>query len=331
MLKEASHYEKLATGEVKCRLCPHNCRIKPGKTGLCRVRFNHNGVLITRNFGAVTSIALDPVEKKPLYHYFPGRTILSLGSFGCNLACVFCQNYSIAHQEPAFRQANPKDVAELAVKCLSQNSIGVAYTYNEPIVWYEFILKTAPLVKKANLKNVLVTNGFINQKPLVQLLPYIDAMNIDLKSFDPHFYLKMVRGRLEPVKKTIEIAAERIHIEVTTLLVTDSNDNPEEIYSLSRWLAKISPDLPLHLSRYHPAYRFYRPPTDEGRMLACQKAALSNLKYVYLGNLAGRDNNTYCSYCGSLLVERKGYQVTVHNLRQGQCVVCLNPSPIVND
>lgn len=307
-MKQAMYYK--ADGDaVRCFLCPHNCLIKPGRTGLCRVRRNEGGVLYSMNYGRITALNIDPIEKKPLYHFYPGSRILSVGSLGCNLKCSFCQNFSIAHGTPDWAEMSPQDLAGRA-KSFGDN-LGIAYTYNEPSIWYEYVLDTACLVKERGLKNVLVTNGYIGAEALRGLLPLIDAANIDVKAFSDGFYSSVCSGRLSPVLETVETMAGHCHVEVTTLVVEGLNSEPGEIDVLARWLAGIDRKIPLHLSRYYPAYRMKRSATPLKVLEVAGEAAKKHLDYVYIGNVPGTDNNTYCPGCGKKLVERNIYRARV--------------------
>ncbi|MGE5396432.1 MAG: AmmeMemoRadiSam system radical SAM enzyme [Chitinophagales bacterium] len=330
MKKEVLFYEKLDGETARCHVCPQNCRIEPDKRGVCRVRINDAGTLYATNYGEVSSVALDPIEKKPLYHFYPGHMILSAGTLGCNLSCGFCQNHQIAHGECPTRYISPEQMTALAVECKKDDSIGLAYTYNEPFMWYEYVHDTAPMIKEKGMQNVLVTNGYINPGPLKELIPWIDAVNIDLKSFNERFYLTNCKGRLEPVKETIEFCASRVHVEVTNLIIPEENDRPEEIEGLASWLASINPEIPLHLSRYHPAYNFNRPPTPLPALTMAQEAARAHLKYVYVGNAPGFNNDTRCHNCGATLVKREGYRIQVENLDRRQCMNCGETVSIVN-
>lgn len=283
-MKEAMYYEKIDNERVHCYLCPHHCRISPGKVGICRVRENREGKLYSLNYGKISSAAMDPIEKKPLYHFYPGTSILSVGSFGCNLTCSFCQNWTIAHQVPHTDEVKPEQLIRVAQE--EENCIGIAYTYNEPSIWYEYVFETAQKAKKVDLKNVLVTNGYISQQPLKDILPYIDAMNIDVKGFTKEYYSTICSGTLEDVKKTVEIAAPHCHIEVTTLVVPDLNDSLEEIGELSRWLSGIDKKIPLHLSRYFPNYKMQdKEPTPVETLTKAREEAEKHLRYVHLGNV----------------------------------------------
>lgn len=301
-MREARHYQTHQRGVV-CGLCPKNCVIPEGRTGFCRVRKNVGGKLYTLNYGACSSYALDPVEKKPLYHFHPGATIFSIGTWGCNFVCRFCQNWEIAQADPATRDFLPETVADLAAQ-QGPDCVGVAYTYSEPTVWFEYVLDTARAVRARGLANVLVTNGFINPAPLAELLPLIDAMNIDVKGFTPAYYRTMCAGELSQVQRTVEQAASRCHVEITTLLVPGLNDTPQEIETLSRWLASLSPDIPLHFSRYFPQYKLDLPPTPLATLQQAREIAREHLHYVYIGNVAGKGVHTYCYQCGALLLDR---------------------------
>lgn len=325
--KEALYYQAEDDQKVRCRLCPHQCLLKPEQKGICRVRVNEQGSLYSLNYGQVSSLALDPIEKKPLYHFYPGSLILSVGTFGCNLACPFCQNYAIAHQDPATQYVPPEELLLLAQRCQQQGSIGVAFTYNEPTIWFEYVRDCARLLQEHGQQVVLVTNGHIEEKPLEELLPYVGAMNIDVKAFKDDFYRRLCKASLAAVKERVEQAASRTHVEVTTLIIPGENDSWEEIDSLAAWLASINPMIPLHLSRYHPAYQFKKPPTPEQTMRAAQRQAQKHLKFVYLGNISPESNPTYCPVCGQLLVERHFYQTTIIGLDNGVCRQCGSTIP----
>ncbi len=289
-MKEASFYQKLDNNKVRCLLCPHGCILQQDGTGVCRARRNIGGSLYSLNYSLVTSLALDPIEKKPLYHFHPGSLILSAGTFGCNFKCSWCQNWTIAHRDTGTNarsmELTPEGLAELAQDYAARGSIGVAYTYNEPSIWYEFVLEASMLVREKGLVNVLVTNGYINKEPLEELLPYIDAMNIDVKAFTCEFYDKYCKGGLDSVKATIERAACSCHVEITTLVIPGLNDSPKEIGSLVSWLASIDPEIVLHLSRFFPNYHMNNiMPTPRKTLEDARESALEHLKNVYLGNI----------------------------------------------
>jgi pyruvate formate lyase activating enzyme len=255
----AKYQESLADGIARCSLCPHGCLLKPGQTSRCLSRENIGGVLSVRNYAKVTSLALDPIEKKPLISFHPGKKILSVGTFGCNLSCDFCQNWRISQEEAPWSVIPPENLLQLAREMMHAGNIGVAYTYNEPTIWYEYVYDCAKLLRAAGLCNVLVTNGYILKEPLMALLPFIDAMNIDLKAFTQDFYGGLCKGGLEPVLQTIQNSHGLCHVELTTLLIPGRNDSEQEIISLSKWIAAISPDIPLHLTRHHPDYKMREP------------------------------------------------------------------------
>jgi pyruvate formate lyase activating enzyme len=323
-LKEALYWEPCPNGKAKCHLCPHGCNISPGRAGICRVRVNKAGTLYAANYAQVSSIAMDPMEKKPLYHFYPGKDILSLGTVGCNLRCSFCQNYSISQQDAPTRELPPAQAVRLA-QDQGPNCIGLAFTYSEPLMWYEYVLDTAEQAQAAGLKTVLVTNGFIQTEPLKKLLPFINAMNIDLKAFTEDYYRELCGGKLQPVLTTVEAAVEaRCHVELTTLLIPGRNDSPAEISALSRWVAGLSPDIPLHLSRYFPQYKLNLPPTPLQTLEQALNISREKLNYVYIGNAAvtqGRD--THCPNCGAVLIERLGFGARlVGSTEDGRCRQC---------
>ncbi len=281
---EALYYETLAGSVVHCRLCPAECIIKEGKAGVCGVRVNQKGALYSKVYGKITSRSLDPIEKKPLYHYHPNEFIFSIGTKGCNFYCDFCQNWRIS-QDP---DVPTEDISpdEVIAGTKESGSFGIAYTYNEPFIWYEFVIETAKLARRSGLENVLVTNGYVNIKPLEELLPYINAMNIDLKAFDDSFYKKLCGGRLESVLETIKRSARSCHVELTTLVIPGLNDSVEDMKREAEWICdNTGPETPLHLSRYFPCYKSELPPTPVKILEKLRETAMKKLKYVYLGNV----------------------------------------------
>lgn len=273
--------------EAVCGICPHNCRITEGKTGFCGARRNRDGVIIDENYGLVTSLALDPIEKKPLRRFYPGSMILSVGSYGCNFRCPFCQNYEISmacEKDANGIFVSPEALVQKALELVVRGNIGIAFTYNEPLIGYEYVMDCARLSHKNGLKNVVVTNGFINEGPLAALLPYVDAMNIDLKSFSEDFYDE-IGGKLSDVKKAIAMAARACHVEVTTLVIPGKNDSPDEMRMLSAWLASVDPKIPLHISRFFPLYKMTdRDATPVSTVCALAQIARESLSCVYVGN-----------------------------------------------
>lgn len=311
-------YYKKENSKIHCLLCPRNCLLQEGQTGTCGVRMVEEGELFTANYGKLAAANWDPIEKKPLYHFHPGRPILSLGTFGCNFLCSFCQNWSLARGNPsrAADTVEPEDVLAMLDKAGGPEKVlGVAYTYNEPIIWYEFVFNTARLLNKEGYSNVLVTNGYIQKEPLKDLLPYIDAMNIDVKAFSDHFYRKYCRGKREPVIETVETAAKACHVEITCLLIPTLNDGEEEQEALVSWLGSLSPDIALHYSRYFPQYKLELPATPVKTMEDAKRRAEQYLNYVYLGNINLPDStDTICPKCSNLLVKRNGYQARIIGL-----------------
>lgn len=269
-----------------CELCFHHCTLDEGQTGLCRARANRDGQIVSLNYGKLTAWALDPIEKKPLRRFHPGSMVLSVGSFGCNLRCPFCQNAAIAAAgaDIPTRDCPPEALVREAVRLQARGNIGVAYTYNEPLVGYEYVRDCAALVHEAGLKNVLVTNGTIEEQPWRALLPWIDAVNIDLKGFTAEWYRRL-GGDLETVKRSIALAAQTCHVEVTTLIVPGENDGEDEMRALSAWLAAVRPDIPLHVSRFFPRHHMTdRPPTPVKTVYHLADIARENLQSVYTGN-----------------------------------------------
>lgn len=271
---------------AQCGLCFHRCRLAEGQTGLCRTRANRGGRIVPLGYARLTSLALDPIEKKPLRRFRPGSLILSAGSFGCNLRCPFCQNAEISTAGEDFpaRDCPPEELVQLALGLRTRGNIGLAYTYNEPLVGFEYVRDCAALARKAGLVNVLVTNGTIEPEPWQELLPLIDAVNIDLKGFTEDWYRRL-GGDLSAVMRSIELAARACHLEVTTLLVPGCNDGEHEMRELTAWLASISPEIPLHLSRFFPRHLMRdMPPTPVERVYRLADVARERLKYVYTGN-----------------------------------------------
>lgn len=282
-MKEALFYKRLNDSFVQCGLCPHNCRIPNGKAGFCGVRKNNNGILIAESYGKISSMALDPIEKKPLKMFYPNSYILSAGSYGCNMKCRYCQNHAISQETPYTYFIPPEQLLKTAKE--KSNNLGISFTYNEPLIGFEYIFNAAPLFKNAGLKVVLVTNGLINIEPLKILLPYIDAMNIDVKAFDEKIY-KDLGGDLDTVKKTVEVSAKTCHVEITSLIVPNQNDKILDIELLADWLCEISSDIPLHITRFFPRYKSVNlQPTPIEIMETLAVKAKKRLKHVFLGNI----------------------------------------------
>ncbi|BCZ47751.1 AmmeMemoRadiSam system radical SAM enzyme [Clostridium gelidum] len=307
--------------KIRCRICPHNCILDEGKFGICGVRTLKNNVPVAINYGGVTSMGVDPIEKKPLYHFKPSKNILSLGSFGCNMTCSFCQNYEISQGKPETQYMSVEKLIDIIPKV--ENNAGVAFTYNEPFMWYEYIYDAAKSIKENNPDTsvVVVTNGYINEEPLLKLIPYVDAMNIDLKGYTSRYYNKICGARLEPVLETIKIANKYCHVEITTLLVSDENDSIEETREIAKFIASVNENIPFHLSRYFPRYKMDNAETRIDTITQAQNEAKRYLKHVYVGNVEGVDNNTYCSKCNELIIRRNGYSTEIL-MKENKCEKC---------
>ena len=333
---------------VRCGLCPHRCGIPSGGSGRCGVRRNRNGGGDLPFYGLVTAMAADPIEKKPLYHFRPGSSILSLGFAGCNLRCPFCQNWGISQEIPpetagvsGGRKFSPAGVIAAAQ---AGGFRQIAYTYSEPLVHVEFLLDCMELAHKAGIVNVLVSNGCVNREPAADILALTDAANIDLKAFSEETYSRVLGGELAAVLAVIEAAyTTGVHLEITTLIVPGLNDRAEEIGKCAAFIAGLSRNIPWHLSAYHPAYRWDAPPTDRGFLIRTVRRARKTLSYVYAGNIDGgvREpelHDTTCPACGQTLVRRRGYRINVNGLKIKEtagrqtysCAHCGEAAPIVS-
>ncbi len=286
-MKEAQFYKKLKNKIVQCQLCPHFCAIKEGMMGKCMVRKNNNGILYSLSYGKPVSINLDPITKKPLYHFLPQTLTFSIGMAGCNLSCQWCQNWEIsqkAAEEFKIEEISPKKLVEDALKSRCPS---ISYTYTEPFVSYEYVFDTAKIAKQRGLKNILVTNGFVNKEPFEKIAPYIDAMNIDLKSFKDETYIKYCGAKLKPVLDTIKSAHEKgIHIEITTLIIPGLNDSEKEFEEIAKFIADINENIPWHISRFFPMYKMLNKDITPIKTLeTAYKIGKKHLKYVYIGNV----------------------------------------------
>jgi pyruvate formate lyase activating enzyme len=334
-MKEAAWYHSLGDSRVVCDLCPHHCRMRSGQRGICLTRKNHGGKLISENYCRPVSMAIDPIEKKPLFHFFPGSSIFSSGPNGCTFRCSFCQNCEISQKLLDAREVTAHSIADSAS---ANGSIGIAYTYSEPTIWFETIVEVGTLVRERGLKNVMVTNGFIEQAPLTELLTVVDAMNIDIKSMNPSFYRRICKCSLDPVLKACEtVKKSGCHLEITHLLIPGENDTPAETELLAGFIAEhLGRDTPLHLSRYFPRHRMVYAPTPEASLLAAWDIAKKRLDYVYIGNCAipGKED-TSCPGCGAILIQRRGYRVTLTdsliktNAGKSKCAKCGNTVAMV--
>ncbi|NLI98592.1 AmmeMemoRadiSam system radical SAM enzyme [bacterium] len=326
-MKEALFYECLENKKVKCRLCFHECKIDENKEGLCIARRNIAGKLIASTYGELVAANLDPIEKKPLYHFHPGEEILSVAANGCNLDCPFCQNADISRGKTSSRYVPPEKLIEIASE---RRSKGIAYTYTEPLIWFEYLLDSSRIAHEQGLYNVIVSNGTINEKPLTELLPYIDAANIDIKG-DNEFYRKVLKGDMNSTLRTIRtLYRAGVHTEVTLLLVPGGNDSVEQINEVISFIESLDLRIPFHISRYFPHNQYPAPPTPEETMLRAYGQTKGRLLYAYLGNIAfEHDNNTYCPSCGALLIERAGYSVNIIGVEEGRCSSCKRKADVV--
>jgi Pyruvate-formate lyase-activating enzyme len=323
----ALYQEKLPNQVVHCHVCPHNCLISNGKYGLCKTRVNKDGQLYSIAYGNPCSVSIDPVEKKPLFHFYPGARIYSLATAGCNFRCLNCQNWEISQSSPLELQhldLSPVDVVQQAI---DYGFDLIAFTYTEPTVFYEYILDTAKIARQKGLKTVLISNGYINPEPLLNLCEYIDAANIDLKCFDDSIYRKLTGGRLQPVLDTLKTIIETgVWLEITNLIIPDYSDKQQMIETMCNWLVINGfTDTPLHFSRFFPTYKMrHLQPTDQQILLRAKEIAeVSGLKYVYIGNQPELDGeNTFCPQCKHVLMERVGYRVNKNLIHKGQCTFC---------
>ncbi|MBB6480861.1 AmmeMemoRadiSam system radical SAM enzyme [Spirochaeta isovalerica] len=328
-MTEALYYEKKKNGSVRCRLCPHNCLIEKGEKGFCGVRRNDGGTLYALTDSRVISVACDPVEKKPLYHFLPGSQAFSLGGLGCNLICRHCQNHEISQtrDDRAIDSLYTLEPAKIVREALARNCAMIAWTYNEPTIWYEYIKSTSLLARKAGIKTVLITNGVINREPLEELLPLIDAYRVDIKGFSNEFYRDLTGFPfLEIVKKSIETAyAQGVHIELVTNIIPGMNDREEEIDQLISWIKTgLSPAVPWHVTAYHPAYKMNRQATQASSLEKIRNRGLeAGLKHIYLGNVySDSGSDTFCPSCGSTLIRRTGMAIRENIMEKDCCPQC---------
>ncbi len=327
-MKEAMLYEGLKDKKVRCKLCSHRCLIGEGKRGICRVRENRDGRLYSLVYGKVVAKHNDPIEKKPLYHFYPKSLSFSICTVGCNFRCLFCQNADIS-QMPRDQEkilgwpATPEDIVNEAI---GQGATSISYTYTEPTIFFEFAYDVARLAVKKGLKNVFVSNGFMSQEAIETIRPYLHAANIDLKSFRDKYYKEICGARLKPVLDTItNMVKMGIWVELTTLLVPTLNDSEEELRDIAQWIYGLNPDIPWHISRFYPTYLLTNlPPTPISSIHKAREIGLkAGLRYVYSGNIPGDEGeNTYCPNCGTLLIERYGYHIPQYNIRDGHCPNC---------
>ena len=326
-MKEAMFYKKIDEKSVRCNLCSHNCVITESKRGICGVRENKEGVLYTLVYGKAVAQAVDPIEKKPLFHFYPGSRAYSVATVGCNFRCLNCQNADISQMPREYgriigEEVSPEEIVEQAKR---YNCRIIAYTYTEPTIFFEYAYETAKIASREGMKNVFVTNGYITEDALREIAPYLDAANVDLKSFSDDFYRKVCGARLQPVLDSIKLHKELgIWIEVTTLIIPTLNDSEEELRKIAEFLRNVSEDIPWHISRFYPAYRLSDlQPTSVEILCTARKIGLeTGLKYVYKGNVPGEGEDTYCHSCGRLLIHRYGYKILSNEIKDSKCPYC---------
>ncbi len=323
-MKEANYYKKLKNKTVQCQLCPRFCTIKENSRGNCGVRINKEGKLYSLVYGKPCAIHVDKIEKKPLYHFLPGTNSFSIATAGCNLHCLYCQNWEISQCKPeeiSHLNLSPEEIVKKAIK---EKCKSISYTYSEPTIAIEYFLDIAKLAKKNKLKNIIVSNGFINEEPLKEWCKYLNGANIDLKSFDDKFYRELTTASIKPILNTLKILKENnVWLEITNLIIPKKNDNIEEIKKMSTWIKdNLGKDTPLHFSRFSPMYKMSNiQSTTEKTLLKAKETALkAGLKYVYIGNInIENSENTYCPKCKKLLIERMGFTVLQNNIKNGKC------------
>lgn len=324
---EARHYKKLENGGIECGICPRHCQVTDLERGFCGTRENHGDTYYTLVYGYPCSLNIDPIEKKPLFHYYPGTTALSLATAGCNVDCKFCQNWEISQSRPEQTdniELSPDGVVEIAKK---RRVPTVAYTYSEPVIFYEYMYDIAERGQRHAIGSVMITGGYIEKEPLKQLIPHLDAIKVDLKSIREAYYRDVVRGELKPVLDAlVQMRDSGIWLELVNLIVPTLNDSPEEFRELAVWIkANLGADTPLHFSRFYPQYLLQNlPPTPQKTLeLAHEISKAEGLNFVYLGNLPGHPaESTYCPKCGAVLIERAGFRIKQNNLKGDKCPRC---------
>ncbi|MCM8776626.1 MAG: AmmeMemoRadiSam system radical SAM enzyme [Candidatus Omnitrophica bacterium] len=320
----AMYYEKLSGGTVQCFLCPNRCILSIGQFGLCKARKNIDGELYSLVYGKIATVHVDPIEKKPFFHVLPSSQAFSIATTGCNMRCLFCQNWEISQVFPNDILSIPMTPEQVVEKALQSRAESIAFTYTEPVISYEYMLDIAKLAKAKGLKTLVVSSGYIEQTPLKELLKYIDAYKVDLKAFDEKFYNRLTGGHLQPILETIQtIHQNGVWLEIVTLIIPGQNDSEDEIRSLARWLKEnIGPDVPLHFSRFHPQYKLGNlPPTPVETLIRARAIAMEEgMKFVYVGNVDYSDGEaTYCPQSGEKAIERRGYFVIANRLKNGVC------------
>lgn len=326
-IKPAKHWEKLPNGAVQCRLCPNECLIEHGETGACRVRRNIKGSLYTLVYGRLAAMHIDPIEKKPLFHFLPGSRAFSVATAGCNLSCRFCQNWQLSQSEPDDLSAQIMSPRKLCRQAVSGASPVIAFTYNEPTVQYEYIIDVAHEARKRNIKSVIISNGYINKEPGKKLAGVLDAIKVDLKAFTNDFYQKICGGDLKSVLNNLEVIhASGRWLELVVLVIPTLNDDTSEIRRMAQWVRKhLSADVPMHFTRFHSMYLMRNlPSTPVSTLERCRTIAVDEgINYAYVGNVPGHKwENTYCHSCGKVLIDRSGFFVSSNRVKGGRCSAC---------
>ncbi len=325
--KKARFFKPLKNGKIQCLLCPRECIVTPGQRGMCRVRENQKGVYYTLVYGNPCALHIDPIEKKPFFHFLPGTQALSVATAGCNLSCKYCQNWEISQFPPEKTFNFNVSPSELVNMALKYKTPSIAYTYTEPSVFYEYMYDTAKIASKKGIFNIYHSNGYLNKKPLEKLIPYLSAANIDLKGFSNSFYREISGGTLKPVLNTIKTLKKNgVWVEITNLVVPTKNDSPSMIREMVKWIIdNVGPEVPLHFSRFYPMYKLKNlPPTPVKTLERAREIALEEgMKFVYIGNVFGhKAENTYCPKCGRVIIKRKGYTIYENNIKKGKCKFC---------
>jgi len=329
---EAMYYEKLADKEVICKICPRECRVGDIELGYCGLRKNEGGVYYFLTDNRICSYHVDPIEKKPLFHFLPGTSAYSIATAGCNMHCKFCQNYQISQVRPDQIQNIKMTPSDCVQQVRLYNARSIAYTYTEPVAFYDYMYRISKVAKGSGVRNVMISAGYINPDPLKDICKYIDAIKIDLKAFTESFYKKWCQAELEPVLDAMKvIISEGVWLEIVCLVIPSLNDSNAEIRKMSAWIIdNLGDSVPLHFSRFHPTYLLKNlPPTPLSTLNRCRDTALeAGLKYVYVGNVPGHDGeNTYCPKCKKILIKRTGYLTKVINLKDGKCAACSETIP----
>lgn len=327
-MKETALYKKLENGRVQCQTCAHGCIIASGKLGICGVRENREGILYSLVYRKAIALHVDPIEKKPLFHFHPGTRSFSMATVGCNMTCDHCQNSNISQMPRDYEQIQGQDLApaDIIQAAVSHRCRTISYTYTEPAIYLDYAYDTAVRAREKGLQNIFVTNGYFSNEALERIIPVLDGANVDLKSFNDETYRSICGARLEPVLKSIQTLKERgVWVEVTTLLIPDLNDSDDELLDIARFIHDVDPGIPWHVSRFHPTYRMTdRGPTSiDGIQRACQIGKGTGLRYVYSGNVHGEEReSTFCYECGAKIIQRYGFEVAGNRLVDGRCPEC---------